>query len=78
MAKNPYPIGTKLKLIPGTCMWGQALSEGHSDVIFEVIAEVDDGTSMARVTLRDQVSGETVFHGIDPHLFAPIGLTPDS
>ncbi len=75
MSKNPHPIGTKLNLIPGTSLWGQASSEGRSNATFEVVAEVDDGTGMARVTLRALDSGEIAFQGIDPHLFAPVGST---
>lgn len=78
MTKNPYPIGTRLNFVPGTSLWGEAHTAGRSGAIFEVIAEVDDGTGMARVTLRDQASGEVAFQGIDPHLFAAVYSTSGS
>lgn len=76
MTKNPYPIGTRLNLVPGTSLWGEAHTAGRSGATFEVVAQVDDGTGMARVTLRDLGSGEIAFQGITPHLFAPAGSTP--
>lgn len=76
MAKNPYPIGTRLNLVPGTRPWGEKHVQGRSGATFEVVAEVDDGTGMARVKLRDLDNGEIAFQGIDPHLFAPVGSTP--
>lgn len=72
MSENAYPIGTKLNLVPCTSLWGQAHTEGRSRATFEVVAQVDDGTGMARVTLRDLDSGEIAFCGIDPHLFARV------
>lgn len=78
MTKNPYPIGTRLNLVPGTRLWGEEHVQGRSGATFEVLAQVDDGTGMSRVTLRDLDSGGIAFRGIDPHLFAPVGSTSGS
>jgi len=75
MTKNPYPIGTRLNLVPGTRLYGEEHVQGRSGATFEVVAQVDDGTGMARVKLRNLDSGEIGFEGIDPHLFTPVGST---
>ncbi|WP_408595426.1 hypothetical protein ACIPCF_19655 (plasmid) [Paracoccus marcusii] len=72
MSENSYSIGTKLNLVPCTSLWEQAHTKGRSGATFEVVAQVDDGTGMARMTLRDLDSGEIAFWGIDPHLFTPV------
>lgn len=72
MTKNPYPIGTRLSLIPGTKLSGEEHIQGRSSATFEVVAQVDDGTGMARVTLRDLDSSGIAFRGIDPYLFRPV------
>lgn len=73
MTKNPYPIGTTLNLVPSTKPSGEEHAQGRSGATFEVVAQVDVGTGMAWVTLRDLDSGRIAFRGIDPHLFAPVG-----
>lgn len=78
MTQNPYPVGMHLILIPGTSLWGQAHTEGRSDMTFEVVAQVDDGTGMARVTLRPLDSCKIAFHGINAHLFSPVSSTASS
>lgn len=52
MTKNPYPIGTLLKLVSGTYFWGQERLAGRSDFIFEVVAHIEDGTSLKRISVR--------------------------
>lgn len=72
MTKNPYPIDTRLNFVPGIKLSGKKHLQGRSVATFEVVAQVDDGTGMARVTLRNLASGKIAFRGIDPHLFAPV------
>lgn len=66
-------------------MWGgnggrqrRAAIRCHPRPRVDTTFEVDDGTGMARVKLRDLDSGEIAFQGIDPHLFAPVGSTSGS
>jgi len=45
MPKNSYLLRTRLNLVPGISLWGQASSEGRSGATFEAVAEDDDGTA---------------------------------
>mgnify|MGYP001760302046 CR=1 FL=1 len=72
MTRTEYSIGTALRLVKGTSLWGEAYILGAADTIFIVAALVDDGTARRRVTLRDQNTGEIAFLGVDPSLFERI------
>lgn len=66
-----YPNGSKLRLIPHTTLWAQAWAEGRADLIYEVVAQIDDGTTMERIALRAYGETGLAWHGITPGLFAP-------
>ena len=72
MKTATYPVGTKLRLVRGTNLWGQAHVHGKSDAIYEVASIVDDGTSMERISLREVGETEIAFPGISPGLFEPV------
>ena len=78
MTQNPYPIGTKLNLVPGASLWGPAHIEGRSGAIFEVVAQIDSPFGLPLIRVRDLDSGEIAFQGIDPHLFTPVDSTSGS
>ena len=69
MKPATYPNGTKLKLIPGTMTWGHMHIKGHADLVYEVVAQVHDGTSMERITVRAEGTSEPSLIGVTPDLF---------
>ena len=49
---RPLQVGDWVRLVRGTLMWGGASFAGIRDQPAEVVAFVDDGTSMSRITVR--------------------------
>lgn len=74
MRTQIYPVGTQLRLVRGTTLWGQEYALGRSDVIYEVVEVVDDGTSMRRISVRDLDGQGITFIGIISDLFEPLDL----
>lgn len=64
MRTQIYPVGTQLRLVRGTTLWGQEHCIGRADLIYEVVEEVDDGTSMERISLSLLGELEPTFIGI--------------
>jgi hypothetical protein len=73
MKANTYPLGTQLKLVRGTTLWGQEYVSGKASVIYEVAEFVHDGSSMERISLRAIGSNSLAFVGITPDLFEKVG-----
>lgn len=69
MKTMTYPVGTKLKLVRGTMLWGQEHVRGRCDLLYEVVCAVDDGSSMERISVRAIGEQELAFIGITPDLF---------
>lgn len=76
MTQNPYPIGTKLNLIPDTSLWGQAHVKGQPDAIFEVVAQIDSPFGLPLIRVRNLDEEAPNRFAQYAALFEPLRSTP--